>query len=195
MKDKIAKIIRTVTVPPVLVAALVFILAALRSDVFQNRLQMLICIICLAIIPVLAYPLQPLIPSMRSLGREGQRKLAFILSLAGYTAGMAIGFITHVSDSLQFIYDTYFLSVMILVVFNKLMHLRASGHACSITGPLIFLVYFIGPAAVLPCVIIFLLIIWSSIVLKRHTPRDLALGSATCIISFIINYLIMSVLF
>ena len=191
MKEKTAKIIRVITVPPVLVTALILILVFSRPDIFRHVYELLLCFICLAVIPVLAYPLQPVLPKYRASGREGQRKLAFMLSFAGYTFGMLLGFILQVTVQLQLIFNTYFVSVILLIIFNRLLHLRASGHACSITGPLLFLVYFTGPAAVFPCVLIFILVIWSSLILKRHTPKDLTFGALVCIISFILNYLLM----
>ena len=191
IKEKTAKAIRIVTIPPILVGILTVLLINIRPGLFRSPADIVLCLICLAIIPVLAYPLQPLLPSFRGKGREGQRRLAFILSFSGYAAGVIIGLISGVSAELQFIFNTYLVSVLILIIFNKLLHLRASGHACSITGALLFLIFFAGPAAVIPCIIIFILIIWSSLVLKRHTPLDLTLGSLVCAISFFINYLFL----
>lgn len=195
MKEKFAKFIRIITVPPVLVSILIFILAVNRSEIFHGPHEILLSLICLAIVPVLAYPLQPVIPGLRDRGREGQRKLAFILSFAGYTAAMVLGLCFNSSPELKLIFGTYFLSVIILIIFNKFLKLRASGHACSITGPLVFLIYFIGARAILPCIVIFALIIWSSLVLKRHTPKDLTFGAAVSILSFLINYLMITMLY
>lgn len=38
--------------------------------------------------------------------------------------------------------------------FRSLIHLIYSGHACSVTGPLIFLIYFTGWKTLLPCLVV-----------------------------------------
>ena len=101
------------------------------------------------IIPVLAYPLQKIIPKFRREGREGQRKLAFIMNVIGYMAALVWSFVNKESRGIMLICSTYFLSVCILAVCNML-HFKASGHACSATGPLIFLLYFIGKKQLFP---------------------------------------------
>lgn len=190
-KENIAKKIRIITVPPVLIMILLIVLCTVRDDIFKSWLNFLFSILFLVLVPITAYPLQALIPAYKGKGRDGQRKLAFILSLIGYGATIIYGALSHVSAGLQMIYNTYFLSVFILVIFNKLLKLRASGHACSITGPLVFMVYFIGWKCILPCCIVFLLVIWSSLLLKRHTAKDLMMGSITCLIAFLCSYLVM----
>ncbi|MFB0920082.1 MAG: recombinase family protein [Oscillospiraceae bacterium] len=73
----------------------------------------------------------------------------------------------------------------------KIIMILASGHACSITGPLILMVYFIGWKCVLPCLALFALIIWASLNLKRHTPKELITGSFSAVIAFAISLLIV----
>ncbi|MFA9398618.1 MAG: hypothetical protein ACERKV_10190 [Clostridiaceae bacterium] len=190
---KFAKFIRIITVPPILVLSLFIILFFLKDNIFKNISEFFLSILFLMLIPVLAYPLASIIPKYKDRGRDGQRSLAFILSLVGYAAAIIYGLISHSSNSLMLIYMTYFLSIVILTVFNKVIKLRASGHACSITGPLILLIYLIGWKSVLPCVIIFALIIWSSLLLKRHTLKEIVTGSLSAMISFAIILLLFSI--
>lgn len=184
MKAKIAKIIRIITVPPIMILGLIIILSSLRKDIFQNTTQIIISIFFLGIVPILAYPLQPVLPKFKDKGREGQRKLAFILSIAGYLLAVIIGYFMGVGSNLQFIYNTYLISVILLTIINKGFHIRASGHACSATGPLLFLVYLFGFKAIVPCIIVGSLTIWASLTLKRHTKKDIAMGIITCIFAF-----------
>lgn len=184
MKTKIAKIIRIITVPPIMILGLIIVLSSLRTDIFQNKAQIIISILLLCIIPILAYPLQPMLPKFKDKGREGQRELAFILNIVGYILAVIIGYFMRVDSNLQFIYNTYLISVILLTLLNKGFHLRASGHACSVTGPLLFLVYFIGFKAILPCIIIVAGIVWSSLKLKRHTISELSMGAITCLFAF-----------
>lgn len=184
MTDKLAKLIRTITVPPVQVCALFLLLYFLHDGVVTSVSQLLVSLLFLVGVPLLAYPLAAGIP--RFAGREGQRKLAFVMSLAGYTGALAYGLFAGVRRSLLLVYLTYFISVVVLTVLNKGLGLRASGHACSITGPLVLAVHFIGWESILPCAAIFIAVIWSSLVLKRHTPRDLFWGSASAVAAFAI---------
>lgn len=190
MKMKAAKIIRVITVPPVMAGSLILILALCRKGMFRGAGDIVLAVLSLMIIPVLAYPLQNVIPGFKGKGRDGQRKLAFIFTLFGYLAGAIIGYLTHVTADLQFVLNAYLLSVLILIFFNKVLHIRASGHGCSVTGPLVLLIYFIGPVVILPCIMLACAVVWSSVLLKRHKPSDLAFGGLSVIISCAILLLI-----
>jgi hypothetical protein len=190
MKMKAAKIIRVITVPPVMAGSLILILALCRKGMFRGAGDIVLAVLSLMIIPVLAYPLQNVIPGFKGKGRDGQRKLAFIFTLFGYLAGTIIGYLTHVTADLQFVLNAYLLSVLILIFFNKVLHIRASGHGCSVTGPLVRLIYFIGPVVILPCIMLACAVVWSSVLLKRHKPSDLAFGGLSVIISCAILLLI-----
>jgi len=169
-----------------MVLLLLLILFALNENVFQNSiLVLLLSILFLALIPVAAYPLQPLIPKYKDKGREGQRNLAFGFTAVGYAGAVLYGVFAHVSNDLLMIFLTYFLSVFALLVSNKIIKFRSSGHMCSITGPLILFIYFIGWIAIIPCLVLFGLICWASLLLKRHTLYEVIGGCACCIAAFL----------
>jgi hypothetical protein len=190
LKQNIAKLIRVISIPPVMVSALVVILSAAGNNIFTNVWEMGTALMCLAVVPVLAYPLQKLIPGFREKGREGQRNLALILSAAGYLAAWLYGTAAKSNDRLMLIFGTYLLSVVLLLVCNKGLKLRASGHACSVTGPIVFLSYFLGIKASIICILLYGLILWASLELKRHTLKDFVMGTATCIAAFLCNVLL-----
>ena len=77
----------------------------------------------------------------------------------------------------------YLISLMLLVLFNNVIKIRASGHACSVTSPLFFATYYFGLGALLPAAVLYATIFWASIVTKRHTVKEFLLGSAVCIVS------------
>ena len=185
MTSKIAKIIRAVTVPPVMVLTLLLVLFAAKDDIFRNAvLDLSMSILFLALIPVAAYPLQPLIPGYKNKGREGQRNLAFVLTPVGYVGAVLYGFFAHVSNALLMIFITYLLSVLFLLICNKILKFRSSGHICGITGPLVLFIYFIGWVGIVPCLVLFGLICWASLMLKRHTVYEIIGGCACCIAAF-----------
>ena len=184
MKNKIAKMFRVITVPPLLITLLLIMLYFLRHDLFDKNWYLLWLITLLGIVPVLAYPLQRVLPKWKKEGREGQRQLAFVLSLIGYTIAMTGGYLQHMNSELQMIANTYFFSVVLLTISNKLLKIRASGHACSVTGPLVFLVYFVDWRFIVVSILVGAAVVWSSLVLKRHTAKELTFGASICIVAF-----------
>lgn len=180
----IAHVVRIVSVPPVMVAILILLLFTLRDDVFASTAEMLVSLTCLSILPVLAYPLSVLIPAIKKKGRDGQRSLAMYLSTVGYLAVFIYGFVGGVSNHQRLVYTGYFLSVVILLVANKAFHVRASGHACSVSGPLVYSAYFLGIWGIIIGAALWGLIFWASLVMKRHTVKEYFLGTLTCLVSF-----------
>ena len=140
----LAKGVRVITVPPVLITGMLVILTVSLDNFCSSMAQMILAVLLLGLVPILAYPIQKLLPSKGEV-REEQRNLAFILTFAGY------------------------------------LHVRASGHACSVTGTLYFLSFFLGAAAIIPCVCIAAAVVWSSLRLKRHTIQEIFWGSAVCL--------------
>lgn len=193
-KERIAKIIRVLSVPPIMVSMFILILAFNKSDIFRNPTEIIIMIVLLGFVPALAYVLSSIIPEVKAKGREGQRKLAFITNLLGYSMALLWAIMTNVRKELLLICLMYFLSVVLLSICNKGFHFRASGHASSFTGPLILMIYFFGWKVIIPSLIIAALIVWSSIYLKRHTIKELAGGILVNIIAFILSVIIVTVL-
>lgn len=187
-KEKLAKMIRIVTIPPILVFTLITILSIRNEGVFHNTAEIVVTFIMLGMVPILAYPLQKILPSFREKGRNGQRYLAFILSIAGYAGAWVYGYLFQVNHALKLLYNTYFMSVILLAVLNKIFRLRASGHACSITAPIVFVTYFVNWVWALPYVVLAAGSIWASYYLKRHTKRDIAFGIGICLLSFLISF-------
>ncbi len=185
-KERVAKLIRILTIPPVMVTVLLLILYDNRREIFTEASDLAVMIVLLGIFPVLAYPIQVLIPKLRREERASQRNLAFILNTIGYTAAFLWASFNKANKEILLICSTYFLSVVILAVCN-LLHFKASGHACSVTGPFVLLLLFMGKKAVVPIVIVASAIIWSSLFLKRHTVVQLVGGIAACMIAFAIS--------
>lgn len=194
IKERIAKIIRILSVPPIMVSIFILILAFNKSDIFRNPAEIIIMIVLLGFVPALAYVLSGLVPKVKEQGREGQRKLAFVTNLVGYSVALLWAVFTNVGKELLLICLTYFLSVVLLTICNKGFHFRASGHASSFTGPLILLVYFLGWKVIIAVLIIAVLIVWASVYLKRHTIKELVGGILVNIIAFIFSIIIITVL-
>ena len=176
--DTLSKITRKITVPPVFAALLLITVYIAFPDGIGTAWHLLGAIFFLAVLPLLAYPLQKYIPKFRDRGREGQRSLAMLFSFSGYAVGTIVAYIASAPARLKMIYLEYLLCGIAMLVINKAFHLKASGHACGIVGPVAMLCFFgllipavIGTAIIVP---VFL----SSIKTKQHTLPQLMGGSA-----------------
>ncbi len=83
-------------------------------------------ILFLSVVPLLADPLSGVLPKYKSRGREGQRDLALVLNLISYAGAALYGFAAGVSRGLLFTFLAYLLSVLVLILFNKVIGIRAS---------------------------------------------------------------------
>lgn len=174
--EKVFRVIRIVTVPPVFALALLVTVYSCLPGAIGSPGQQPGFMLCLSVLPVLGYPLQRFLPRFRDRGREGQRSLAMLLSAAGYLLGLAAALITHVSRALLVIDLEYLLCGVCMLVFNRCFRLRASGHACGIAAPALLLAAFglylpaaVGAALMLPVFV-------SSVRTGRHTVPQLLGG-------------------
>ena len=176
--DRLSKITRKITVPPVFAAMLLIIVYIAFPNGIGSVWHLIGAIFFLGVLPLLAYPLQQYIPKFKDRGREGQRSLAMLFSFSGYAIGTIVAYIASAPARLKMIYLEYLLCGIAMLVINKAFHLKASGHACGIVGPVAMLCFFgllipavIGTAIIVP---VFL----SSIKTKQHTLPQLMGGSA-----------------
>lgn len=204
MKDELkaarvaAQAVRVLSVPPVMVSLLALILYLNRPEMFRSRMDMPILLVCLAVVPVLAYPICRLIPALKRGGRAVERRVAFILSGIGYAAGFVYGLVSACGRELKLIFTTYFLSVVGLTVCNRLLRFRASGHSCAVTSPILFFCLFLydggnilrSVAVMAAAWAIWGIILWASLYLKRHTLPQLLAGTGICALSLGIAYLL-----
>lgn len=175
--ENVCKIIRRITVPPVFAAALLMIVYITHPDYIGSIGHLITALFFLTVLPTLAYPLQKHIPKYKSRGREGQRSLAMLFSFVGYLLGTTAAFVFAAPAELKLLYMQYLLCGIGMLVINKVLKIKASGHACGSVGPVILLWYFglyipaiIGALLVLPIFI-------SSVRTGQHTMPQLFGGS------------------
>jgi hypothetical protein len=189
-KFKLAFAVRAATVPPVMVGILLLLLFLFRKDHFGSPLHMTVSACLLTVLPLVAYPLSMLVPAIRKKGREGQRSLAMYFSTVGYVAVFVYGLIAQVGTGLMHIYAGYLFSVIIILIGNKVFKVRISGHACSVSGPLVYSGYFLGIWGIVVGIVCWGAILWASLVMKRHTLKEFVFGTLTCLFSFTVGWLI-----
>ena len=175
--DKIFRIVRKITVPPVFAATLLITVYIMYTSYFGSVWHLFGALFFLSILPTLAYPMQGCFKKYKDAGREGQRSLAMIFSFVGYLLGTVTAFVFSAPTELKIIYLEYLLCGIGMLLLNKVFKRKASGHACGIVGPVILLLYFgayipaiVGTALVLPVYI-------ASVRTRQHTLPQLIGGS------------------
>ncbi len=179
MKLKIAKAIRIITLAPIMALATLITLYAAKSQSFNSDPWLLaLAIFFLTVLPLLAYPLQRFIPGFKGKGREGQRSLAMLFANGGYILGCVTNIFMDAPVTLWIIYFEYLFSGMLILVFNKVFHLRASAHACGVIGPGVMLFSFGVHSALIVSAALWAAALWGSLAMKRHTFSQFLGGSA-----------------
>lgn len=176
MKEKTAKIIRIITIPPIEALVMLLILYRLKQEEFGNLGNLLMAVLFLTVIPICSYPIASRKRGKQDM-RNNQRNMAFIFNFLSYLAAMLIGYCVGCTRMLQWILNGYFLAVLILTIVNKVFKIRASGHACSCTFPYLILSYYFGGYVTVICLILYLAEFWASFELKRHTIKEFLGGT------------------
>jgi len=176
--NTVSRIIIKFTVPPVFATVLLCALLIARPEYVGEPWRVVLGIFFLAVIPVLAYPLQRFIPHFKNGGRKAQRTLAMIFSFIGYLGGTVVAFITSAPEKLKLIFLEYLLCGVFVIILNKVVHIKASGHACGVVGPVMMLAYLRVFVPAIICAALILPVYIASVRTKQHTVGQLIWGSA-----------------
>ena len=179
--EKFCKFVRILTLAPLLAGFSLLCIVLARPDVFPTLLHFAYNFVFLCVLPLLAYPLQKYIPHFKNKGRDGQRTLAMLFAVAGYICCLLANALSGATPSMWLICLEYFLSGLLILVFNKGLHIKLSAHGCGSAGPIFLLLYFglYIPAALMAFVTI--LAYWASVKAKHHTVPQLIGGSAVSV--------------
>lgn len=189
--EKGYKVIRIITVAPVLALIMTVIVAGNCEGTFYSPWHLAYSMFFLGILPLLAYPLQKFLPAYKDKGREGQRNLAIIFAAAGFTTGCIMSFVFPASDGLRVIFLEYFCGALAVLVFNKAFHIRISGHACGALAPVALFLYFRLYGAAAAGLVLSVLVFAASMKTKRHTFFQLIGGGLVPLISIIVIHFLM----
>lgn len=187
---KIAKIIRIITIPPVCATILNLVLYFKSDLVFNHWYELLIAIFTIAIIPVLAYPIQKIFKLFKAKDeRTGARNLAIIFSIIGYSCGLIFSIIAKTPNFQKIIYVTYLLTGLGIAFGTFVLDIKFSGHMSGISGPIITLSY-IFSYYLLFLYFFLALVMWASLYTKNHNFKEAIYGTILPVIAFIIANLI-----
>lgn len=185
----IYKTIRIITIAPIIAGIAFLLIWRYNYGVFGSYKSLISCLFFVVLLPILSYPLQKVIPTYKKEGRKGQRDLAIIISMISAAIGLWWATVNEFSNGSKLIISSYLLASIFIYLFSKYTAINASGHACGITGPIIYLLFFIGQWAWLGLLVL-IVVYWSSIKMKRHTLDELLYGSFCALIAFILAYYI-----
>jgi hypothetical protein len=189
-KPSLSKVIRVITIAPVMAFLLLVVIYIARPQYFGGGLNFALAVLFLVIFPVLAYPIQPLVPGFRDRGREGQRSLAIWMAGIGYCFGIATAAFMSVTREMWIIYLTYLISGILIILFNKVFKVKASGHACGVAGPIFTSICFLGPLAWLSFIIL-AAVYRASLCMKRHSKSELLIGTAIPALALLMSLLMV----
>jgi len=193
MVYKLAKFISVITVAPFVSVLVLSWMWLANPAYFANHLNWLfISMGLLTLVPISAYLLKYAIPSIREQGRDGERKLAFIMAVLGYLIGVVVCEIFHGPQAVYILFTTYFMSGFTLLLLNRFAHIKASGHACGLAGPTAFLICLLGGSSWFTALLI-PAVFWARLKLERHTISELIIGSITGILPAILMIYIFNI--
>ena len=185
-KEKLAKIIRVLTIAPIMALLLLVALRIHDPEAFRGP-HFILAVVFIVILPVLSYPLQRFLPRYRDRGREGQRTLAVWMSNLGYLLGIVSAVCFSAGKKVWVIYLTYFISGGLILFFNNKLKIKASGHACGVTGPVAAGVCMLGPPALFTLPLL-ALVYWSSLAMRRHTMAELITGTLIPLFALAVSF-------
>ena len=179
--EKFCKIVRMITLAPVLAAFSIVMIGLFCQEVFPTVWHLGYTLVYLGVLPLLAYPLQSVTPHFKDRGRDGQRTLAMIYAVAGYIFCLVTNLLTSATSGMWIICLEYLLSGILILIFNKGLHIKLSAHGCGSAGPIFLLLYFglYIPAILMSVVTVFAYV--ASVKAKHHTVPQLIGGSAVSV--------------
>jgi hypothetical protein len=174
--------------PPVL-AILTFVTFYFTEPAERSLGACLTGVICIGLVPLAAW-----LYMIRHPGDfHGERKLGFVLSIAGYVAGtvvMVVFFRQYRLDMTLML--SYMFTVLGLTLVN-LLHYKASGHASGASGPaMAFTIMYAWLGAI--SFLLLVLVAVAKIDVKDHTFGQLCTGAAIAAVSTVIAFAIMGML-
>lgn len=188
---KLAKIIRIITLPLLIALITLIILWYARPEYFAGSWEFFVGAASLTLLPLIPYVLQPLFPKFA--GRKWQRTFAVGASVLGYLICNITAWATNANKGLKTLYLTYLLSVAVIAFFGLVFHVKCSGHACGLFGPIAFLCAYVSPwyfAGFLLLVPMF----WASLKIERHKLSELILGCAVTAAALLASHVLFYVI-
>ena len=187
MDRTMAKLVSFLTLVPVMALFVIQILFHYDRGFFGDGYgSYVVSLLCLVLVPILAYPLKRVLPGYKEGGRDEERKLAFITGVLGQILGFVLSLFFGAPRGVKFFFTSYLMAGILLTVSNLKTPYKASGHACGLAGPLTILVYVVGNKLLLGYLLM-PLVYWARLKLKRHSIKELLFGTAVGVCATLIS--------
>jgi membrane-associated phospholipid phosphatase len=194
-KDKIARLISTLFVPPSF-TLIIFIIFALHLETEQTKtiITILVALIfgfAAPIILFLTFRKKELIVDLDASLKE-ERTVPMTISLSFFILGLIILIIFKVHIISIAFWFCYISNTLIIILINK--RWKISAHTMGAAGSLAAVLYVFGPMAIL-FTLFPVLVGWSRIQLKCHTPAEVLGGGILAFLSTYFQIFIITKIF
>jgi len=188
-----ARSISTILIPPTLFL-FTFVFIAFYFESFENIIPVIgTTLIFGVIIPIALFSYW--VKTGRVINQDAtnkdERTTPYLYGIILYSLGFLLLFLFQTGYLTMVVWLTYLLNTAVILLINK--YWKISAHAMGVAGPL-GLFYFIFGVNAWPLFILLVLVSWSRIYLKCHTPLQVALGSlygffsVYLLLTFFVNY-------
>jgi hypothetical protein len=116
-----------------------------------------------------------------------QRVASFILMLVSYPIGAVVLYLIQAPKIFQSMALVYSLVTLGLIIFNRFIRYKASGHAAGVAGPVAAMIYLFGWIAT-PLLALLPLVAWARVAAKGHDAWQTVVGGA---LSLVITVLVL----
>ena len=198
-KRKIAETISTVTQPPIITIPLFLIICMVLS--FENGTFSLSKFLTLELISLVFTSLLPMaiillwakrINTDRDISNREDRFVPLVIGIVSYFIGVLVSLILNADNFLTLLLLCYAVNtgVVLLITFKW----KISVHTTGISGPIAALILLLGPIGAVFGVI-YPIVIWSRVLLKKHTLAQAICGGVQGFILTVVEMYLYMIVF
>lgn len=174
--------------PPVL-AILTFVMFYVTEPAERSLGACLTGVTCIGLVPLAAW-----LYMIRHPGDfHGERRVGFVLSIAGYVAGTLIMVVFFRDRRLDMALMLSYMFTVVGLTLVNLLHYKASGHGAGAAGPAMAFTIMYGWLGTISFALLALVAV-AKMDIKDHTLGQLCTGAAIAAVSTIIAFLVMGIL-
>jgi len=118
----------------------------------------------------------PLKNEERQLTVHRQRIASFVIMLISYPVGWLVLALIGAPRIFTAVAATYTFVTLGLIIFNYLLHYKASGHAAGVSGPVAIMIYIYGIMAA-PLLVLLPLVTWARLAAEGHNLWQTVVGA------------------
>ncbi len=124
---------------------------------------------------------------------KGERKVSFLIDAVSYPIGFLILLLRNIHSFYTALVLSYLLNVIFLIVINKLLKYKASGHAAGVAGPGTALTIVFGWWGAISFLLL-MPVFYAKITLREHTFMQLTVGALLSTVLTYLSFVIIGVI-